>query len=366
VNFAQLEGIFNQWLYLDHDKDLLRALVSIYCANRYDGPPVWVMLIGKAGCGKSEILSALAGHEKTVMISKITANTLATGFGDGSESLLYKLKDNKVMVIKDMSTITEMSNETKTQIFSDLRDSFDGSFVKHTGTGSKVEFKGKFGIIAGATEGVERSRMSETSLGERFLYYRIRLTDSQETEIQHRSAGNVSGYTKMREDLMRDMDRFLKSVKLGHNTKISKVMMEDIFASARFLAKARSHVSRDRFSREIDAPVESTEVPTRVTAQLLLIGIACQEVTEGTEDDVRRIVYRVCLDSMPGIRLRVIRSIVAGNETSDEISKHIQMSSTTVKRYLEELQFLGVIRTDKSKWSLIDDHAAKMMKVAFA
>jgi energy-coupling factor transporter ATP-binding protein EcfA2 len=44
-----------------HDPDLLRAIYAVYLANKYDGLPVWTLIVGKPGSGKSELLASLEG-----------------------------------------------------------------------------------------------------------------------------------------------------------------------------------------------------------------------------------------------------------------------------------------------------------------
>jgi hypothetical protein len=361
VKLSELEDAYRKWLYLEHDPDLVRNLFALYVANRYDGPPVWTMVIGKAGSGKSELLGSLEGFPATVMVSKLTPNALASGYGDGSSSLLHVLAQNKVMVIKDMSTITELPAESKAQIFSDLRDAFDGSFVKVTGSG-RIEFKGKFGIIAGATEAVERSRIHESSLGERFLYLRVRMDKKHEKLIQTRSGHNVNRYSQMRKELSEASATFLKSVKLGVNTKITERLRDDIYMAARVLVRARSAVTRDRFTRNVESPAGSTEVPTRVTAQLLQIALAMQEIG-CDEEKMRQLVYRVCLDSMPGVRSRIIGALVKGNESAQDIQKEVRMSTATISQHLEDLWYLELADKDNAgRWALTDSDLVEMVK----
>jgi hypothetical protein len=218
LNTFELEAVYNRWLYLDHDPLLVKCVFAAYIANRYDGPPVWIMIIGKPGCGKSEMLMSMSEYTGTVAVSKLTPNALASGFQDGKHSLLHDLVKNKVLVIKDMSTITEMASEARGQIFSDLRDAYDGSFVKRTGS-NKVEFKGKFGLIAGATPAIERARVHEGSLGERFLNLRVLLSPEDEKKIQTRAGSNIErGMTKMKKELSDAASKFLDEIKLGKNT----------------------------------------------------------------------------------------------------------------------------------------------------
>jgi hypothetical protein len=246
LNFFELDSVYKRWLYLDHDPNLVKCMFAAYLANRYDGPPVWIMMIGKPGCGKSELLMSISDFSGTVPVSKLTPNALASGFQDGKHSLLYDLAKNKVLVIKDMSTLTEMPSEARGQIFSDLRDAYDGSFVKRTGS-NKVEFKGKFGLIAGATPAIDRARTHEGSLGERFLNLRVRLDDHHERQIQERTGKNIEsgGNTKMKKELAAAASKYLGTVKLGKGRYICCCSCS---RESTFHCDARSTHTRSGFS----------------------------------------------------------------------------------------------------------------------
>ena len=342
---------------------LVKCLFAAYVANRYDGPPVWIMVIGKPGCGKSELLMSMSEHKDTVPVSKLTTNALASGFQDGQHSLLHDLKDNKVLIIKDMSTITEMAAEARQQIFSDLRDAYDGSFVKRTGS-NKIEFKGKFGLLAGATPAIDRTRTHEGSLGERFLNIRVRLTDDHEKQIQLRTGANIdSGMTGMKKEIATAASRYIEEVKVGINTNITKKFRDEIFTAARVLAKARSSVLRDRYTRDVDAPVGTTEVPTRITAQLLLLAIAAQEMGSD-EKEMRQIVYRFVFDSMPLIRAELIHAMFGGRKTVKDIREVVRMSPSTLSRHLEDLWYLKIVERDGDRYEIIDNDLVELMKVA--
>ena len=362
VHFSELESVYQKWLYLDHDPMLVKCAFAAYIANRYDGPPVWIMMIGKPGCGKSELLMSMSAVETTVAVSKLTPNALASGFQDGKHSLLYELPD-KVLIIKDMSTITEMASEARAQIFSDLRDAYDGSFVKRTGS-NKIEFKGKFGMLAGATPAIERARAHEGSLGERFLNLRVRLTDDHEKAIQMRTGSNIeSGMTGMKKELAQAASQYLNEIEVGKNTNITKKFRDEIFTAARVLAKARSSVIRDRFTRNVDSPVGTTEVPTRITAQLLMLAVSAQEMGSD-EEEMRRIIYRFVFDSIPMTRVQILRALENGKETSNEIKDEIRMSVASIDRHLEDLWYLRLVQKDMGRWVVVDDDLVEMLKSA--
>lgn len=360
MQFAEVEAVFKHWLYLDHDPDVLRILFAIYLANRYDGVPVWAMLIGKPGCGKSELLGSLAGVDETVMVSTLTPNALASGYKDGENSLLHLLKSKKMLIIKDMSCFTEMPMEARVQIFSTLRDAYDGSFIKRTGNGF-IEWHGKFGILGGATQALERVRSYDASLGERFLSIKFRTTDGIEDKIQQKSMENSITNTAMKDALKAVTLKFFKEIQPKKDTIIPIDLVNTIMHSAKSMVKARSSVSRDRFTREVDEMVSTSEVPTRVTNQLLLLARACLDI-ETDEITTKRIIQRCCLDSIPSVRIQIMKRLIEGTTRSEVLREQVRMSKPSIERCLEDMWFLHLVKKDKShNWNVSDEAMCEIM-----
>jgi hypothetical protein len=360
VRFEEVESVFKQWLYLDHDPDILRIIFAIYLANRYDGLPVWAMLIGKPGCGKSELLGALTNVDETVMVSTLTPNALASGYRDGETSLLHELKNRKMLIIKDMSTFTEMPAEARSQIFATLRDVYDGTFVKRTGAGN-VTWEGKFGIIGGATPSIEKVRSYDAALGERFLSIKFMTTDGIDEIIQERSFSNSVRQTEMKKNLKDVTAKFFKTTRVNKETEIPLSIVKSVMHSARAMVKARSSVSRDRYTREVDEMVSTSEVPTRVTSQLLLIAKACRDI-ETDEETIIRVIQRCCIDSVPSVRVRILKSLIEGAERSDDLRSTVRMSKPVIERALEDLWFLKLVEKDMgTNWRVYDEVLAEIL-----
>jgi hypothetical protein len=352
LRFENVEAIYREWLYLDHDPDILRILYSIFLANRYDGLPVWAMLIGKSGCGKSELLNSLEEVSESYLVSKLTPNALASGFREGEHSLLNHL-DKKILIIKDMSTLTEMPADARGSIFADLRDSYDGRFVKKTGSGN-VEWRGKFGVIGGATPAIEKIKGYDAALGERFLNLKFRSDEEDEYKIQVKSINNNTRRSVMTKALKDVAIKFFKQFRSNKELEIPETVIKAILTSARSVVKARSSVSRDRFTRDVDEMVTTSEVPTRVTAQLLLVARAALDIGSDEETTIR-LVQRLCLDSIPSVRIQILRHLLQGAERAKDLRPLVRMSRPVIERSLEDLWFLHLVSRDKGgNYEVID------------
>jgi hypothetical protein len=280
-------------------------------------------------------------------------NALASGYKDGENSLLHQLKDNKILIVKDMSTFTEMQPDARAVIFSTLRDAYDGYYVKRTGTGN-IEWRGKFGVLGGATPAIEKIRSYDAALGERFLSIKFRTTDGSEELIQERSMANSIRQTVMKKAIKDCTISFFNEAKINKDNLLPQPIINAVMHSARAMVKARSSVSRDRFTRDVDEMVSTSEVPTRVTSQLLLIARACLDI--GTEDATTiRIVQRCCLDSVPSIRVQIMKRLIEGAERTDDLRGLVRLSKPVIDRALEDMWFLRLVSKDKgANWAVID------------
>jgi len=352
VEFSELEAVYKRWLSLEHDPDLIRTIYSILLANYYDGNPVWGMFIGPAGCGKSQILMSLSGSDLIVPVSNLTPQALASGYGDGSDSLLYEL-DEKILVVEDMSSVTEMPKEAKNLLFSFFRAAYNGEFIRVTGR-NKISWRGKFGLLAGATLALESGRKMESMLGERFLYIRSRANGIDERTLMRMARKNISKKTIMAKELSNASGEFLSKFKAPNTVKLPDDIEELVDACAIALAKGRSGVVRDGYSKEVSFPVDRSELGTRLCGQFGLLAESSHALG-GSWVDVKRVLYRIMHDSMPYPRLRILKAIAFGNVRLREITKSVQMSGSYVQRTLEDMVSTKSIEKNRKKeYEIVD------------
>jgi hypothetical protein len=341
VDFSDLEAIYRKWLHLEHDPHLLRLLYASFLANKFDGPPVWTILVGPAGAGKTELLLSLTGSPEIIAVSNLTPYSLATGFGDGSESLLHRL-DGNVLVVEDMSAITEMPKEGRSMLFSFLRAAYNGEFTRVTGRNT-VEWRGKFGMLAGATLALEHGKASETSLGERFLNIRLRVSAKQEREMMAAARTMTDKRSIMKAELAAASGAYLGQVRVDNSSrKLHADLVELIENAAIALSRARSGVLRDGYSKDLMFPVESSEIGTRLQGQFILLALAARAL--GTDwKFIGEMIYRIMLDSIPYVRLKVIQAVHQGYTKMKDITEYAAMSGTVTQRIVEELRMLGIL-----------------------
>src|SRR5262249_7946493 len=124
---------------------------------------------------KTEVIRSLDDVPDVYPLSSLTAQTFASGFERrGVETSLLPKLDGKTITMKDFGTVLTMYREKKAEILAQLREIYDGGFVKEFGNGKRFHWAGKVGLLAGVTPIIDREYALNQILGERFILYRVR------------------------------------------------------------------------------------------------------------------------------------------------------------------------------------------------
>lgn len=356
MDFSEVEQHYYRWLHFENDPLLVRILYSLVLANRWDSDPVWALLVGPAGSGKTELLTSLTGSDSAVFVSTLTPYALASGFGTGDDSLLYQL-DGNILIVEDMSAVTELNADARNTLFSFLRSAYNGKFTRATGRG-KIEWQGKFGMLGGATLAIESARKMEGALGERFLYLRPRVDMSNQEDLLERVLGSATQKQKMRRVLQKVAAAYLKQQPDTQNRKLKRSIVEVAKGAAIALSRVRTSAVRHSFTRDIEFPLEVSEMGTRLMTQFLVIALAAKAI--GTPyDTIEDIIFRLMLDSMPYVRCRIVRHIHRGVVTPRDLTKKLRMSGSQVARHLEELRLLRIVKSNtRREYEIVDPTVA--------
>lgn len=357
--FQQLQDEFDKVLLL-RDRGILRVLCATVIGNRLDINPIWLFLVAGPSSGKSEFLESLNGmsFEKGGFIhpiSTLTTNTFASGQKrDGMEtSLLHKLK-NGIMIFKDFTSIISKQREATQEIMGQLREIYDGSFVKETGTGYRISWKGRIGLIAGITTIIDYEANSFASMGERFIQYKIIAPDR--IEALRKAWDNAFDIKAKREHLQECMKSYIEYAlenMTEEKIELEKDIRENIFEIANFTAIARSGVKLDFRTGKVTF-VPEKEMPMRIAMQLY--GIACgisildsieplvQESRKNnlTASDVA-LLYKIALDSIPTQRRLTLINLAKykGGVTTAGLATKLRYPTETVNNWLSQVNALG-------------------------
>lgn len=333
---------FQRWLYLPKPDALLATLGAV-AANRLPGDPVWLLLVGAPGGGKSEMLNSLLGIKDTRACGTLTERALLSGTAkkeqaaDAKGGLLKELGAYGVIVLKDFGSILSIHKDERMRVMAALREIYDGAWTRDVGVdgGRKLHWTGKVGLVGGVTPMIDRHHGVIGSMGERFAFYR--LPDVDPTAIARKALAHVGRERTMRAELAEAV-RWLFEQPMTEIAERGGEETERLVGLVNLIVHCRSAVERDTSrDREIEL-VPSPELPTRLIAMLdrLLAGMLMLGATHTT---AWRITTEIAFSSMPKLRRDVLQVLfAAGDErTTTEIAEAVRHPANTTRRALEDL-----------------------------
>jgi hypothetical protein len=181
-----------------------------------------------------------------------------------------------------------------------------------------------------------------SSMGERFLLYRLRSLDGNEQEKMARKVTDDSARRDIRKQSLGEAVRRFFADDLRSAADFSNQDMESLNslgALATFVARSRSPVTRNSYTREVEI-VHAPEEPARLMAQLLRLE-AGLSVIGVPADWTQFIVKKVAMDCISPIRYRVIQALATGGSEGSDLKSLVQATQhpkTTTWRAVDDLR----------------------------
>ncbi len=342
TNLDAVIGTFRRWLHLP-DPRVVYAALGAYAANRPGEDPVWLLIVGTSGSGKTEAVQSLGGLPDVFPASTLTAASLLSGTSKRETAkgakggLLREIGDFGIIVCKDFTSVLSLHREARAEVLAALRETYDGSYVRHVGTdgGRSLAWSGRVGFVGGVTPTIDRHAAVMATMGERFLLFRMPEVDRK--TLTRKALGHARGAAKMRAELAGAVADLFESVNLeADSPDLTEVETDYLVELADFVTTARSPVERDGYKREIEL-IGGAEAPTRLALTLarLLGGLRCIGVPKA---DSWATIHKAGLDCIPAPRLAVLRAIEDGSETSTrDVAERVGYPTITARRTLEDL-----------------------------
>lgn len=367
--------------YLIVDREAIEIILATVVGNLIGGDPLWMLLVGASSSGKTELLNMFIDHANTLFISKITKNTLMSGFTGIKEGndLINDMND-KMVFIKDLAPILSINAGDQGVIMSDLRDAYDGYVWKHVGAPNpetmqhlKKEWRGKFGLIGAATPAVETRMEKFAELGERYVRldfdvdkYRIELAKAG---IQ--SSGDEDESRAELQELAHSFyNGFIKQTLEGWDIEVPEWFSDRLANLGDVSGRLRTPVKLDRDDNPAYYP--EPEVGTRVGKEYLKLakGNALLNGRHVLNEEDYELVLRVAVDGMPKKRRRLISALYMANDKlhQEVLSKIVEIPLTTLRREAIQMQFLNVLDTEpqSGEWYLLPHIREQIEKTGMA
>ena len=161
-----------------------------------------------------------------------------------------------------------MNVQARDEIFSTLRDAYDGNFIGVYGHGER-NYVSRFGIVAGVTPAVEIYLEGESALGERFLRYTTKLPKTLDEHLIYleRATGNTGKETGMRDSLVK-LGTDCLNYKFADSIVVPPEIHRKILHLAIWMTRLRATIIRDRYTKEVTHK-PFMEMATRVSKQFV-------------------------------------------------------------------------------------------------
>ncbi len=267
------------------------------------------------------------------------------------EKLLEQL-DGKRLVTFDMSQLIGERNDNRRKIFSQLRSAYDGDVVVAYGStaGLVEQHNFRFDWIVAATPAIERARSFEADLGERFMD--IRLGVNRHQAVRRAVEAEILGQTgEMREEIAQAVCQLIDNCEAA--VVESPKYWEQIASLADATAILRTAVPRNGGHGVIAVP--EPEIGGRLAKMLIKLSKGMAMLRQKPIPDERdyNALLRVAVDSIPSVRIHVLKQILRGNTANQQIEKATGLGCSKVSEIVIDLRLLGVTGKDNlltDKW----------------
>lgn len=389
-SLSHITKVLRQYLHLP-DPQVLYVVLGTVAGNHLPGPPIWTMLIGGPSTGGSTMLNALLGYTDFTtgdLLVPQVRHTYGLDSVKGEAAFLSgtarkdKAKDatggvlkqiehaggHGLLVMSDFTNILNLRPEQLNEVVACLRMVYDGKFYRAVGTeGARMlKWQGKVGCITKSTGAIESHHGIMGEMGQRFIMWRYTTTRGHSENlkalaVRSKAEMDIAIATVISEHLNHTLDIVDKG-NIDFELEVYESQWTNL--AAQFICRARSVVKRDKYKSDIVEFIPPPEGPTRLTQELKSLFLGMQAA--GVEDtDAHKALTSMLWGSIQAVRgltLRVVVNILrdkgapyARNSfNSDEIDKGMDVqagintyrmaSPTTIKRTMEDIEHLGMIR----------------------
>ncbi len=356
------------------DSSIFDLVVATFIAAKLRTvPPIWLMLVGAPSSFKTELVR-LIDLPEIYSLDTLTENAFASGYvmpdGSDPDDLLPRL-DGKCFVIKDLTTLFSLKEDTIKKILGDLASIFDGKYEKFTATRGMVRYYSQFSMVTCITPAIlSKHHRYMHQLGGRFFFVRVPELTPETRKRGHEIAWDATD----REERIRQARQVVSTYchQLSEKAMLlypkiepeAKDIQEWINTAADFIARARGTTTTKHLSFEkekieggekekidyYEVSDPQIEQPWRILNQLRSLArvlAAMRGKTKVTHEELESLKV-ITISSMPIDRAIVVAELLKGDKLcSREVGELINKSTKTAGRDLKELTSLGLLLVEE-------------------
>lgn len=348
TELQKVYDVFDKWFHTNEEfKKRIDVILTIALSQRMEGTPIWLIIVGPSGDGKTEVVKALEGLSYTYKVSQITENTIVSGnpkVGDLAPRL-----NNKIMLITDFASILSLKSDRQREVWAQLRNLYDGEAYKESGAGAEKKYDNlRVTFLACSTPAIDHRILVHQDLGTRELIWRTNLDKEIGMEQKAEAALRNEEYEKqMRDEVKETVHNFLGSIKL-RTVDVPDDMNKWLLKKSIYLATMRATVSVDSYSGELLSDVVR-EVPTRLIKQLKRLYILLKNLSNDySTERAKGIIEDIVDSSAKNIRVKIMDILEkATSELSlSQVAEETKLGKKTVAAELNALWNLNLIKRE--------------------
>jgi len=347
-SLVTVHEVFQRWLGEEYDTATLDAMLAVAAAERFSGDPAWLLIISGPGNAKTETVQATSGlgaHVVSTISSEgalLSASSRRQRSKEATGGLLRSIGERGILAIKDFTSILSMHREARAQIIAALREIHDGLWVRNVGSdgGKTLSWKGRIVVVGACTTAWDQAHAVISAMGDRFVLIR---SDSHLGRVTGglRAIRNTGDETMMREEMATAVTGLIDAIDTECVYRLTEDDKTTIVKAADLVTLARTGVELDYRGDVIDA--HDPEMPTRLAKQLTQILRGAIAIGMSPRDAIR-LVLRCARDSMPQLRLTVLRDIAKHRDSRViDIRRRLQKPRATIDRTLQALHMLRLL-----------------------
>jgi hypothetical protein len=363
--------VFRKWFGKSFDLDTIDAVVATAAADQLSGDPLWLLVISGPGNAKTETVQSLSGAGALVTSTIASEGALLSGSPrkqrakGATGGLLRKLGDEGLLVLKDVTSILSADRNVRTGVLAALREIYDGRWQRNVGTdgGRTLTWTGRITVVGACTTAWDSAHGVITVMGDRFVLIRA------DSKIGREEAGiqairNTGREQSMRAELAAAVGGLIGHINTEGRYDLQENEIGQLIKAANIVTHGRTAVERDYKGDVLDA--HSPEMPTRFAKQLTQLvrgGLAIGMRREAA----MRLALRCARDSFPPLRSQILLDLARNPESRvTDLSKRIVKPHRTVRRELEALHTLGLLRCDEEQHTDTNGKAQTIWRYSLA
>lgn len=382
-HLRELMSVFRTYYHMPDCSTILVSLAAMV-AHYMKGPPVWVMLIGAPGSGKTAAIESAGCLPDVAFLASITSvagllsGTSKKDVVAGATGGVLAGKKEIILLLKEFNSILSLQRDKRTEIIGAFREIADGRWSRDIGGdgGRSLSWEGKVSMLAGCTQTIDSFNQVIGAMGERFVFYRLPPTNpgAQASMVAKRwSAGGTNDARVIQNATAEAVFNLFGEIDYSPNKSpiVSDEEQNRLVGMALVSCRCRSVVERNPYQHNEITLVSEPESPGRLVGVLTQLYCA-MKVMGIPANDAWAIMGKMALDCMASIRRQVMNVLTTNYKVwldGDMISACIEgYSKTTIRRVLEDLSILCVATRGKvdnrDVWQL-SELAASDFKQAF-